>query len=281
MRLANVEDRLAVVTPDRLIDVEGASDGRFGPDPQQIFGQWHAFQAWVRSGAIESAPGTPLHGVPLGPPAPRPRQVFAVGLNYKEHASEGGYTGPTVPTFFTKFPTCITGQDASIGIPSPRVDWEIELVAVLGEYAYRVRSEDAWPYVAGLTIGQDISARDVQLAGTSPQFSLGKSFPSFGPIGPWLVTPDEFIDPDDVLLECRLNGDVVQHARTSEMILSVSRLIAHLSAVCPLLPGDIIFTGTPAGVGNRRTPPRYLQPGDHLVSTAEGIGSLRTSFVAA
>jgi 2-keto-4-pentenoate hydratase/2-oxohepta-3-ene-1,7-dioic acid hydratase in catechol pathway len=206
--------------------------------------------------------------------------VFAVGLNYREHAVEGGYTGPTVPSIFTKFPTCLTGQNALIRVASPRVDWEIELVAIIGEVAYRVSRDRAWTHVAGLMVGQDISARDVQLAGTSPQFSLGKSFPGFGPIGPWPVTPDELSDPDDLLLRCSLNGEVVQEARTSEMIRSVPDLIAHISSVCPLLPGDLIFTGTPAGVGNRRTPPRYIQPGDELLSTIEGIGTLTTVFTA-
>ena len=280
MRVANVRDRLALLTGRGAIDVERASGGRFGADPQDIFGRWRDFREWATGADLGAAPAVQADGQSLGPPSPRPRQVFAIGLNYREHAAEGGYTGPTVPSIFTKFPTCLTGQDASVPVASPRVDWEIELVAVMGERAYRVPRDRAWSHVAGLTVGQDISARDVQLAGTSPQFSLGKSFPGFGPIGPWLVTPEEFADPDDLLLRCTLDGEIVQEARTSEMIQSVPDLIAHISSICPMLPGDLIFTRTPPGVGNFRTPPRFLQPGDELLSTIEGIGTLRTTFIA-
>jgi len=228
----------------RSVDVERGSGGRFDADPQTIFGRWTAFWTWARETDFRDEQAVQFDDVSPGPPRPRPPQVFAVGLNYREHAAEGNYTGSTIPSISTKFPTCITGQNASIRVPSHRVDWEIELVAVIGEQAYRVSRDRAWSHVAGLTVGQDISARDVQLAGTSPQFSLGKSFPGFGPVGPWLVTPDELVDPDDLLLRCSLNGEVVQEARTSEMVQSVPDLVAHISSVCPLLPGDLIFTGS-------------------------------------
>jgi 2-keto-4-pentenoate hydratase/2-oxohepta-3-ene-1,7-dioic acid hydratase in catechol pathway len=141
-----------------------------------------------------------------------------------------------------------------------------------------VTTERAWEHVAGVTVGQDISARDVQMQGSPPQFSLGKSFPGFGPTGPWLVTPDALPDRDDLAIACSVNGERMQADRTSSMIFSVPETVARLSAICPLLPGDLIFTGTPAGVGNRMDPPRYLQPGDELVSTIEGIGSITTRF---
>lgn len=281
MRIANIRDRAVLLTERGAVDVEQASGGRVSPDPHAIFSQWGAFLKWAAGADLRTVHAFPLDGVSPDPPSPRPRQVFAVGLNYREHAAEARYEGPTVPSIFTKFPTCLTGQDACVRITTPRMDWEVELVAVIGEGGYRVSRDDAWSHVAGLTIGQDISARDVQNAGTSPQFSLGKSFPGFGPIGPWLVTPDELDDPDDLPIRCTLNGEVVQEARTSQMVRSVSDLVVHISSVCPLLPGDLIFTGTPAGVGNRRTPPRYLQPGDELVSAIAGIGNLRTRFVAA
>jgi len=151
-------------------------------------------------------------------------------------------------------------------------------VAVIGRAAYRVDAARAWDHVAGLTVGQDISARDVQMTGSPPQFSLGKSLPGFGPTGPWLVTPDALADPDDLAIACAVNDEQVQGDRTSSMLFSVGEVIARLSAICPLLPGDLIFTGTPAGVGNRMDPPRYLRPGDELVSTIEGIGSITTRF---
>ena len=161
------------------------------------------------------------------------------------------------------------------------VDWEVELVAVLGRPAHRVAAADAWSHVAGLTVGQDISERVLQLAATPPQFSLAKSYPNFGPVGPCLVTVDEFEDPDDLELGCSINGSTVQKGRTSDMIFGVAEVIERLSAVLPLAPGDVIFTGTPAGVGLGRAEPRWLQPGDELVSYVSGIGEICQRFVAA
>jgi 2-keto-4-pentenoate hydratase/2-oxohepta-3-ene-1,7-dioic acid hydratase in catechol pathway len=186
---------------------------------------------------------------------------------------------PSTPAVFTKFPTCITGPVADVVLPSSKVDWEVELVVVIGTRAYRVPESDAWDHVAGLTVGQDLSERVVQMAGAG-QFSLGKSFPGFGPLGPWLVTPDEIPNRDDLEFGCAVDGETVQKSRTSDMVFSVSRLIAELSAVLPLLPGDVIFTGTPAGIGATRNPPRFLKPGEVLSSYIEGIGTVRNRLVA-
>ncbi|WP_240676924.1 fumarylacetoacetate hydrolase family protein [Actinacidiphila soli] len=153
-------------------------------------------------------------------------------------------------------------------------------VVVMGRRAERVAEKDAWRHVAGLTVGQDISERVVQMAGPAPQLSMGKSFPGFGPMGPVLVTPDAFDDPDDLELGCSLNGEVVQEGRTSGMVFSAAELVAYLSTICPLLPGDAIFTGTGAGVGLFRTPPVFLKPGDQLVSWVKGIGELRNPVTA-
>ena len=144
-----------------------------------------------------------------------------------------------------------------------------------------MRAEDAWTHVAGLTIGQDISDRALQFAGQAPQFSMGKSYPGFGPLGPRVVTLDEIVDPDNLELGCALDGEVMQRARTSGMIFGVPDLIARLSAVCPLLPGDLIFTGTPSGVGAFRKPPIFLQPGQELSSWIEGIGEMRNPTIGA
>jgi 2-keto-4-pentenoate hydratase/2-oxohepta-3-ene-1,7-dioic acid hydratase in catechol pathway len=182
---------------------------------------------------------------------------------------------------FTKFPTCITGPFGDVVLPrGGHTDWEVELVVVIGRRAERVVAAEAWSYVAGLAVGQDLSERVSQLAGPAPQFSLAKSYPRFGPIGPWLVTPDEFDDPDDLVLRCSINGRAVQDGRTSELLFGVPAIIEHLSAVLPLLPGDAVFTGTPPGVGMGRVPPRWLAPGDELVSSVEGIGELRHRFLA-
>jgi 2-keto-4-pentenoate hydratase/2-oxohepta-3-ene-1,7-dioic acid hydratase in catechol pathway len=207
--------------------------------------------------------------------------VFAIGLNYRDHAAESGFALPDSPTVFTKFVSSFTGPDGDIVLAGPTVDWEIELVALIGKAARNVPAEHGWAHVAGLTIGQDISERTVQSAGPAPQFSLGKSFPGFSPTGPWLVTPGEFTHRDDIALGCSVNGESVQKGRTSDLVFSVPQLVARLSAVLPLEPGDVIFTGTPAGVGAARTPQRFLTAGDELVSTIEGIGQMRHRFVSA
>ncbi len=275
MRIAASNDRAVLVIGDRVTDIATASDGRFGPDPMSLYEHWDAFVQWAQGVTEGSAP---LDDATLGNPAPRPRQVFAIGLNYRSHAEESGMKVPDVPATFTKFPASLAGPFDDIEIQADMVDWEVELVAVIGRAADRVEEADGWDHIAGLTIGQDISDRHLQFA-AGGQFSLGKSRRTYGPMGPMLVTPDEFPDPDDLALGCSVDGETVQDARTSDLIFGVPRLVAELSAVLPLLPGDVIFTGTPAGVGITRTPPRSLQPG-HVVETwVDGIGTMRNRCV--
>lgn len=280
MRIANLEGRLSLIVDDRAVDVERASDGLFSADPQAVYGRWAEFRAWA-SGA-ELPTGAAFDHARLGSPAPAPRQVLAAGLNYRDHAAESGLAvSEDMPPVFTKFASSITGPVTDVVLPpGGHTDWEIELVAVIGERAHGISADAGWGHVAGLAVGQDISERITQLQGSAPQFSLGKSFPGFCPIGPWLVTPDEFADPDDLGLRCTINGEEVQKSRTRELIFSVPALLAKLSAVLPLFPGDVVFTGTPAGVGLGRDPQRWLAAGDVLVSTIEGIGELRQRFVA-
>jgi 2-keto-4-pentenoate hydratase/2-oxohepta-3-ene-1,7-dioic acid hydratase in catechol pathway len=281
MRIANLNGRLALVRAASAVDVAKASGGEFGPDPQAVYERWPEFVAWAASADLP--PGEPFAEADLGSPAPTPRQVFAIGLNYREHADESGFAVPAgEPPVFTKFPSCVTGPYGHIELPpGGHTDWEVELVAVIGRRAHRVSAEDAPSYLAGYAVGQDLSERRLQLAATPPQFSLGKSLPCFGPIGPWLVTLDEFPDPNDLRLSCAVNGEQMQQGRTRDLIYPVPELVRRLSASVPLLPGDVIFTGTPAGVGLGRTPPRWLRPGDELVSRIDGIGELRHRFVAA
>ncbi len=279
MRIGNLAGRLIILTDNGALDVARASAGRFGPEPQAIYPQWREFLAWA---ADVSDAGAELYELEsLRAPAPAPRQSFGIGLNYRDHVAESGFAVPDQPSVFTKFPSCLTGPFSDVVLPAGgHTDWEVELVAVIGTTARNVSAADAWSHVAGLTVGQDISERISQLAGSPPQFSLGKSFPGFGPTGPWLVTIDEFANPDDLELGCSVNGDQMQKARTSYLIISVPQLIAKMSAVVTLLPGDIIFTGTPAGVGMGREPQRWLAPGDEIVSYVEGIGELRQRCVA-
>ncbi|SDD10263.1 fumarylacetoacetate hydrolase family protein [Streptomyces prasinopilosus] len=280
MRIANLSGRLALIVDGKAVDVERASEGGFSAEPQAVYERWEAFRAWAADADLPA--GAAFEPAELRSPAPAPRQTLAIGLNYRDHASESGFTAPEgLPPVFTKYVTSISGPVTEVKLPADgHTDWEVELVAVIGRRAEHVDEADAWSHVAGLAVGQDISERVVQLAGPAPQFSLGKSYPGFAPIGPWLVTPDEFADPDDLELRCALNGEEVQKGRTRDLIFSVPALIAGLSAVLPLLPGDVLFTGTPAGVGLGRAPQRFLAAGDELVSTVEGIGELRQTFVA-
>ena len=285
MRVANLDGRLVIVTGEAGqeigYDVEKSSGGQFSADPQAVYDVWGAFTTWAAAGQFTD--GTPVRPEALGSPAPAPRQVFGIGLNYREHAAESGYAAPAgEPPVFTKFPSCITGPTGDIEMPAGgKVDWEVELVVVIGRRAHRVGQDEALDYVAGYAVGQDVSERGLQLAATPPQFSLGKSLPGYGPIGPWLVTLDEIADPGDLELGCEVNGEVVQLSRTSQLIFSVPALIANLSASVPLLPGDVIFTGTPSGVGLGRTPQRFLAPGDVLTSHIESLGGMTHRFVAA
>lgn len=277
MRFGTLGGRLVVVDGDRALDVEKHSDGRFSADVNTTLARFAEFSAWAADADLSEA--TSFREEELGAPSPRPRQVFAVALNYRPHAAEAGFQAPDEPLLFTKFPSCVTGPITEVTLPPGKPDWEIEVVAVIGAGGHRIARADAWDAVAGLTVGQDLSERVVQSQGKPAQFSLGKSFPGFGPTGPWAVSPDEFADRDDIAFECHLGDELVQHGRTSEMIFPVDELVVKISAVCPLLPGDLIFTGTPAGVGNRREPPRYLQPGELLVSRVDGIGEIRQRFV--
>lgn len=275
MKIATIDGRLCLRTDHGWADVAAGSGGRFDPDPQAVYGRWAEFTEWAGgySSGAELAPVTGEYGAP----APRPRQVFGAGLNYADHAGEAGLELPLAPLIFAKYASCIAGPADPLVVSTDSIDWEVELVVVVGARSRHVPAGEAWAAVAGLTIGQDVSDRTLQWSGgATPQFSLGKSGPGFGPIGPVLVTPDELADRDDLAIECRLNGEVVQSSRTRHLIFGVPALVAYLSSHVTLLPGDLIFTGTPAGVGMARTPPRYLADGDELVSTIEGIGEFTT-----
>ncbi|MFC8385010.1 fumarylacetoacetate hydrolase family protein [Nocardia sp. NPDC057272] len=281
MRFANISDRLSLVTAsDTVVDIAQASSDRFGSTMQDAYGRWDELIAFC---STVTHTGRPLADIPssaFGNPVPQPRQVFAIGLNYADHAAESSFAVPEEPPVFTKFVTSLAGPYGTIELPEGKVDWEVELVVVIGREAHRVPADNAWRYVAGVSVGQDLSERDRQRVGPAPQFSMGKSHPGFGPIGPLLVTPDEFDNPDDLELGCLINGEQMQKGKTSDMVFPVPELIARLSAITPLLPGDVIFTGTPAGVGLGRTPARFLAPNDELTSYVRGVGEMRHLLVA-
>ncbi|WP_431818574.1 fumarylacetoacetate hydrolase family protein [Gordonia jacobaea] len=279
MRLGVLEKRAVLVDDGHrlAIDIAEASDGRFGPSITAIYDGWDDFAAWARD--IDPANGS-VFDATLENPIPEPAQVFAIGLNYAEHAAESKYDVPDFPPVFTKYRTSLAGPVGVVELTGPKIDWEVELVAVISRAAHRVSEADGWDHVAGLTIGQDISDRETQFNAHPPQFSLGKSYPGYAPMGPVVVTPDEFADRDDLELSCDVNGEQMQKGRTSEMIFSVPQLVSRLSHITPLLPGDIIFTGTPSGVGMGRTPQRFLTDGDVLTSRIAGIGEIEQRFVA-
>jgi len=281
VRIGNLSGRLTLFTEQGAVDVEKASGGRFGADPQAVYDVWEDFLGWAQGADLSSA--SEFDVTDLGAPTPAPAQVFGIGLNYSDHIAESKLGVPDkFPPVFTKFRTAISGPVTTVTLPpGGHTDWEVELVVVIGRRAEAVSADDAWSYVAGVTVGQDISERIRQTEGPAAQFSVGKSFPGFAPMGPWVVTVDEFENPDDLELGCSIDGETMQHGQTSQLIFSVPKLIEGLSATLPLLPGDAIFTGTPAGVGLGRNPQRWLQPGEELVTYITGIGELRQRFVSA
>lgn len=284
MRLANLAGRATIVTSDGLVDVANASNGAFSASIDKCLGQLDTLGAWY--GAANPVPSDPtspetLAGdARLGPIVSAPRQVFAIGLNYRQHAAETGMGVPTSPMVFTKFPSSVCGPNESVPIPGPMTDYEAELVVVIGTTARNVCADNAYGVIAGFCVGQDYSERGWQRKDSPPQFSLGKSFANFAPIGPWLTTTDEVVQPVDLAISTQLNSTTMQDSRTSDLVFSVPELIAYLSSVCELQRGDLIFTGTPSGVGQARTPPVFLKPGDDIVTTIEGLGTIRNKAIA-
>jgi 2-keto-4-pentenoate hydratase/2-oxohepta-3-ene-1,7-dioic acid hydratase in catechol pathway len=278
MRLGNARGRAVLLSRDmtRAVDLESASAGRFGPDPMHALASWDALRAFAGSLDLSAAPAN--DAALLGPCSPRPRAVFGIGLNYRDHAAEAGLPIPKEPLVFTKFPSCLVGPRSDVLVFGDRVDWEAELVVVIGKPAENVPESRALEFVAGFCCGQDISDRKLQFASQPPQFSLGKSRATFGPIGPAIVSLDELATPNDLAITCDLDAERMQSSRTSQLIFGVPELVAYLSRHCELLPGDLIFTGTPGGVGSVRK--RYLKPGETIRTQIDGVGTLLNRCVA-
>ena len=279
MRIANLDGRATLVTDVGVIDIEQASNGHFCASTDALMDQLGQLKQWFHESApaitTSLSPSDVLRDGRLGPVVSQPSQIFAIGLNYRQHAHEMNMTPSVSPVVFTKFSSALAGANAHFAVPSPRTDWEAELVVVIGSRARRVSSDDALDHVAGYCVGQDLSDRDLQMAGAAAQFSLGKSYENFAPIGPWLTTTDEVGSPDDLHITCDINGRRVQDSSTSDMIFTVAQLVAYVSSVCELRPGDVLFTGTPHGVGQGHHPPVFLQPGDVVATSIEKLGSLR------
>jgi 2-keto-4-pentenoate hydratase/2-oxohepta-3-ene-1,7-dioic acid hydratase in catechol pathway len=287
-RIANLSGRAVLVeeigdgstTLWAAHDVAVASGGRLPADPMVAPTRMAELDELAetlgrRRPTAQVSPGD------LGPCIPRPSKVIGIGLNYRGHAAETGAEVPVAPLVFSKFPSALAGPGDDIVLPSEHTDWEVELVVVIGRGGRHIQPDVAMEHVAGYCIGQDVSERVVQWSGKPPQFDLGKSYDTFAPVGPALVSLSGVTDPLDLSISCTVAGETVQSSRTSDMIFSVPELLSHLSSVCTLEPGDLVFTGTPAGVGFARDPARYLAPGDEVVSRIEGLGEMRNRCAVA
>jgi 2,4-diketo-3-deoxy-L-fuconate hydrolase len=279
IELANFNGRAQLIVDRRLIDVERRSARRFSHDPMEVLRVWEPFCDWAREQqADEHCPA--LDPARLSACVPAPSQLFAIGLNYRAHAQETGAALPKQPMVFTKFQSCLAGPCAEIALTSDTVDWEVELCVVLARGGRAIAAERALEHVAGYCVGQDISDRGRQRADNPPQFSLAKSAAGFGPIGPALVAAEAIPDPAGLRLTCDVDGERMQDGRTADMVFSVPELIAYLSRYCEMRPGDLIFTGTPAGVGAGHKPPRFLRPGERIESEIQGLGRLDNRCVS-
>ena len=209
-------------------------------------------------------------------------KLICIGKNYADHAAEMGGKPPEIPVVFSKFPSCLIGNGQEVVLPniSSQVDYEAELVVVIGREGKNIARSEALDHVFGYTIGNDISARDWQKGRPGGQWLMGKAFDTFAPIGPWIVTADEIADPQNLQLSLTLNGQQMQNANTSQMIFPIDYLIEHISKFFTLKPGDLIFTGTPSGVGAGRTPPIFLNAGDEMIVEIENIGQLKNPVIA-
>ncbi len=242
--------------------------------------EWDQLAAKLES-IIEDAPKLPRDDVKLLSPLPEQGKTICIGLNYRDHALETGADIPTEPVVFNKLQGTLCGPGDEIPLPavSQQVDYEAELVMVIGKSAWNVSEAEAESYIFGYMCGHDVSARDWQKGRPGGQWLLGKSFPHFAPTGPYLVPKAFVADPCNLRVQMRINGETLQDSNTKQLIFNPSELIAYLSQCCVLQPGDLIFTGTPPGVGMARTPPRFLQPGDQCEVEIEGLGILKNPVV--
>jgi 2-keto-4-pentenoate hydratase/2-oxohepta-3-ene-1,7-dioic acid hydratase in catechol pathway len=265
--------RTGVLRDDSVVDVWGELGGE-GSSVRELLVSGRLADAAEISGGEP----LPLAQVELLPPVTDPEKIICIGLNYRAHAAEAGIEPPNVPTFFAKFRNALAPPDATVPLPaaSAKVDFEAEVAFVVGRRAKEVAEADALDYVGGYMLLNDLSARDLQFA--TPQWIPGKVFDGSAPCGPALVTPDEAGAPDRISFSLTLNGESMQAASTDDLIFSVPALVAHLSTLMTLEPGDIVSTGTPAGVGSTRQPRVWLKAGDEIEISSPTLGLLRTAI---
>jgi len=277
MRLVTFEtggtQRIGVVTDEGIVDLSHTS---LPPDMIGLIAAWAQHEAEVRRYAAATKPHFAISAVRLKAPVPRPPKILAIGLNYADHIAETGREKPARQVWFAKMSNAVNGPYNAIEIPraSDAVDYEAELVFVVGKKCRHVPREKAHEVVFGYCAGNDVTARDWQYA--SPQWILGKSFDTHAPFGPWIVTADEIADPHTLGIRSLVNGEVRQNSNTRELVFNIYDQIAHLSQAMTLEPGDVIFTGTPGGVGTAMKPPTYLKAGDVVRVEIDGIGAIET-----
>jgi 2-keto-4-pentenoate hydratase/2-oxohepta-3-ene-1,7-dioic acid hydratase in catechol pathway len=267
----------ALLGDDAIVDLP-STDRSIPADMLELLRGGPAMMERARAAAAKAQECIALAGVTLEAPIARPGKVLAIGLNYRDHAEESGQAIPARPVVFAKVSTCITGPGKPVHRPklSGGLDWEGELCFVIGAAGRHISAADAPAYVAGYMIGNDISVRDWQFH--SPTWMMGKGFDTHGPIGPWLVTSDE-VDPSALAIATYVNGDRVQASNTSQLIFDVGAIIEYLSAAFTLEPGDVVFTGTPAGIGASRKPPLFLKVGDVVRVEIDGLGVLENPVI--
>lgn len=281
MRMANVDGRAALLLDGRVLDVGEASGGQLPSDPMVLYDLANQ-PALQELQAIADRNTLPeLDPARLGPPVPRPSKIIGVGLNYRSHAEESGAPVPDEPVLFAKFPSCLVGPADPVVVPAvcDQVDYEAEIVVVMGRTDTGLAPGNAWEAILGITAGQDVSDRAEQFRGLR-QFTLAKSYDTFGPTGPVVVTPDELADRDDIGIVCRVDGAEVQRSTSADLIFSIEQLVSWISRFVTFEAGDLIFTGTPAGVGQSRTPPLFLRPGMVVETEIPGLGTMRNEVIA-
>jgi 2-keto-4-pentenoate hydratase/2-oxohepta-3-ene-1,7-dioic acid hydratase in catechol pathway len=287
MRLATIQTphgpRAAAQVGDSFVDLHATDPGLPAAVKHLLAASPAVKKAAADAAQSPHAVKYAANSTKLLPPVPDPGKIMCIGLNYRDHAIEGGKAIPTEPVLFAKFPNTIIGPGDPIKIPrvAQKVDYEAELVVVVGKRGRHIPNDaSALDYVGGYTCGHDVSGRDWQFRGEEKQWTIGKTFDTFAPIGPVIVTPDEGIDPNNLRIQLRLNGETMQNSSTKEFIFGVPHLLWFLSQVVTLEPGDLIFTGTPPGVGIARKPPVLLKPGDTVEVDIEKIGVLKNPCVA-
>ena len=267
------QERIGAVVGGEIVDLRSADESL----PGTVLGVLEADALGAVSRALESGTGvrTPLDGARLASPIPRPPKIVCVGLNYLDHATEQNVPLPEHPLLFSKATSSVVGPCDDVVLPaeSEQVDYEVELAVVIGRTATAVSEADAYDYIAGYTVANDVSARDIQFR--QQQWHQGKSYDTFCPMGPWLVTKDEISDPNALAVKLTLNGEVLQDSNTDNLIFNVPTLVSRISSAMTLFPGDVISTGTPAGVGVFRDPKILLKAGDYMETWVEGIGTLK------